>query len=64
MGWTGLVCYEHGNEFPGSIKCWEFLSSCTIGASQEGLSATSLKILVIIICILMIIMINTDMDPY
>jgi hypothetical protein len=22
---------EHGNEPSGSIKCWKFLSSCTIG---------------------------------
>jgi hypothetical protein len=30
---------EHGNEPSGSIKCWKFLSSCKIGASQEGLSS-------------------------
>jgi hypothetical protein len=22
---------EHGNEPSGSIKCWKFLSSCTVG---------------------------------
>jgi hypothetical protein len=42
MVWIGLMwlrigtsggggSYEHGNEPPGSIKCWKFLSSCTIG---------------------------------
>jgi hypothetical protein len=55
MGWYGLdrsgsasalveSSCEHGNEPSGSIKCWKFLSSCTIGGSQEGLNSTKLVI--------------------
>jgi hypothetical protein len=32
---------EHGNDSPGTIKCWEFLSRYTIAASQEVLSSVS-----------------------
>jgi hypothetical protein len=33
---------EHGNEPPGSIKCWEVLGvAAQLAASQEGLSSMS-----------------------
>jgi hypothetical protein len=28
---------EHGNETSGSVKCWNFLSSPQLAASEEGL---------------------------
>jgi hypothetical protein len=33
--------FEHGNERSGSIIFGNFLSSCAVGGSQEGLSSMS-----------------------
>jgi hypothetical protein len=51
MVWTGSIWLrigtmegscEYGDALSGSLKCWKFLSSCTIGSfSQEGLSSLS-----------------------
>jgi hypothetical protein len=44
IGTNGGPC-EHGNKLSGSIKCGKFLSSCTNGGCEKGLSSMELVII-------------------